>query len=74
MYIPAYYYVQSKTLGTGLHAETIMIAEQYGSHSKFVDVMMEALESEVLTDTERNKYEKAFDGALEYLYNNVNWI
>lgn len=46
IYIPAYYYVQSKTLGTGLHSETIMISEQYESHSKFIDLFMEALENE----------------------------
>ena len=27
MYVPAYYYLQSETLGQGKHAETIMIAE-----------------------------------------------
>jgi len=50
MYVPAYFYVQSETKGAGAEGETIMIAEQYQSHSKFVDVLMEALEDENLTD------------------------
>lgn len=37
-----------------LESETVMIAEQYSSHSKFVDVMMEAIEEEVLTDAEKH--------------------
>lgn len=45
MYIPAYYYMQSKTVGTGIEDETIMIAEQFLSHSIFVDVIMNALEN-----------------------------
>ena len=49
-----------------------MIAEQYESHSKFVDVIMEALENESLTENERSKYEEAFDEALKYL-NGVKW-
>ena len=47
MYVPAYYYIQSKSTGKpGLHDETIMITEQYESHSKFIDVMMEGIEEE----------------------------
>lgn len=47
MYVPAYYYVQSQTIGVpGLYGETIMITEQYESHSKFIDVMMDAIEEE----------------------------
>lgn len=72
LYVPAYYYVQTKTLsdqlGHGDHLETIMIWEQYESHSKLVDVMMEALESENITDNEKQKYEKSLDKALKYLY------
>lgn len=74
MYVPAYYYVQSKTVGhesnqegSAGRPESIIITEQYESHSKFVDVMMEAIENESLTDKERHKYEAAFDGALQYL-------
>lgn len=68
MYVPAYYYMQTKTIsGSDWNRETVMIREMYESHSKFVDVMMEALEAERLTDTERHKYERAFDGALAYL-------
>ena len=44
-----------------------MIAEQFESHSKMIDVIMEALEAETITDGEKANYEKAIDGALEYL-------
>jgi len=50
MYVPAYFYIQSETKGEGAGGETIMIAEQYQSHSKFVDVLMDALEEENLTE------------------------
>lgn len=29
LYAPAYYYMQSRTLGEGLHAETIMVQDQF---------------------------------------------
>ena len=44
-----------------------MLSEQYESHSKFVDVIMEALESETLTEDEKHKFEKSVDGAIKYV-------
>lgn len=48
-------------------AETVMISEQYESHSKFIDVVMEALESETLTEDEKMKFDKSIDGAIKYV-------
>lgn len=58
LYIPAYFYVQSKTTADleqmdnlkSKVGESIMITWQFDSHSAIVDVMLDALESEVLTD------------------------
>ena len=56
MYIPAYYYVQSKSTGVGgLSSETIMIMEQYESHSKFIDVVMDGIEEERVASKESVK-------------------
>lgn len=67
MYVPAYYYIQSKTTsqpvddmtkvkayskGHGHNVESIIITHQYASHSVFVDSMMEALDKDILTDDE----------------------
>ena len=52
LYVPAYYYIQSKTVGLqgSTQIETIMIARTYESHSAFVDLMLEGLEKEIMTD------------------------
>ena len=50
-----------------------MLSEQYESHSKFIDVFMESLESETLTEDQKHKYEKAVDGAIKYV-NNFIWL
>ena len=52
LYVPAYYYIQSKTVGLqgSTPIETIMIARTYESHSAFVDLMLEGLEKEIMTD------------------------
>lgn len=45
MYVPAYYYVQSKTTFQGGNKESIIITQQFEAHSEMVDIMMDALES-----------------------------
>lgn len=57
IYIPAYYFVQSQTLTKDGIDETIMVAQQYASHSQFVDLIFKGLENGVLTE-ERHEYDK----------------
>jgi hypothetical protein len=49
MYVPAFYYIQSSTHDVG-DGETIMVSQEYAPHSAFVDLFLDALEGEVLTD------------------------
>ena len=49
MYVPAYYYLQSRTL-TEDQGETIMIVDQYESHSQFVDLFMDGLEVDIVEE------------------------
>jgi hypothetical protein len=35
-----------------------MITQSYESHSAFVDLMLDALEKEVMTDDQRHEYDK----------------
>ena len=58
LYTPAYYYIQSKTNGEDGSTEAIMITQSYESHSAFVDLMLDALEKEVMTDDQRHQYDK----------------
>lgn len=52
MYVPAYFYVQSRTVGSKvalkrpMDEETIMIVEQFESHSKFIDLIMRGLDQD----------------------------
>lgn len=77
MYVPAYYYIQSRTSseplqdganvkayskGNGHHLESIIIAQQYVSHSAFVDTMMDALDKDILTDDELHHYDAKLTG------------
>ena len=49
MYVPAYFYIQSKTLHNANQTpETIMITDQYKSHSQFVDLLMDGLEDDIV--------------------------
>ena len=50
MYVPAYYYVQSKTSYMEDSKESIVIIQEYDPHSQFVNLMFDALEGEKLTD------------------------
>ena len=51
IYVPAYYYVQSRTLPVnGRSSDTIMITQEYAPHSRFVDLMLDAAEQDLLTD------------------------
>ena len=60
VYIPAYYYIQSKTIGKdgSTPIETIMITQTYESQSAFVDLILEGLEKEVMTDDQMHDYDK----------------
>lgn len=51
MYVPAYFYVQSKSLGL----ETIMMAEQYESHSKYIDLIFKGLDSHGLEEQDKEE-------------------
>jgi len=64
IYVPAYYYVQSRTEGEGIASETIMIAEQYESHSRLIDVFMDAIEGEDVTEEEEHQTHTVFDSIL----------
>lgn len=68
MYVPAYYYVQSRTVGKGLDDETIMLAEQYESHSKFFDVVLDGLETEDLTDDETHNMDRILYDLFSFLH------
>jgi hypothetical protein len=62
LYIPAYYYSQSRTVGDQkvysadftrakpMDSESIIITQQFAAHSALVDVVLKALEEEVITD------------------------
>ena len=57
MYVPAYYYVQSKTLGddnymSDVHGEgqSLIITHQYESHSEMVEMVFEGIDSKDWTD------------------------
>ena len=47
MYVPAYFYVQSRTQTEG-GGESILITSQYLSHSRFVDLFMDALDADLI--------------------------
>lgn len=49
LYVPAYFYLQSKTLAA---SETILLTEQYESHSQFVDLLMDGLEYDIVEEEE----------------------
>ena len=50
MYVPAYYYVQSKTTYAGDNQESIIITQEYLSHSRVVEMILDGLEGDMLTD------------------------
>ena len=67
MYVPAYFYVQSRTLGTKddygekkvmqrntklRHGEeeSIIFTHQYAAHSQLVDMVISALEDQIIID------------------------
>ena len=64
MYVPAYYYVQSQTVGKGIRDETIMMAEQYESHSKYIDLIMAGLDQNGLEEQDTEDKDR-FDQAIK---------
>mmetsp|Transcript_9315 Transcript_9315/g.14089 ORF Transcript_9315/g.14089 Transcript_9315/m.14089 type:complete len:125 (-) Transcript_9315:43-417(-) len=65
MYVPAFYYVQSRTLeaeGVDGEPETIMINQKFAAHSQLVDIIMHALPT--LTDDQENSYDKKLKNYL----------
>jgi hypothetical protein len=54
MYVPAFYYVQSKTTSTEGNQESMILYQTYAPHSNLVDIMMNALEEDVMTEKTAN--------------------
>ena len=70
LYVPAYFYVQSKTVGEGIHDESILLIEQYESHSKMIDLYMKGLDDHGLVDKDskdKAKFDQALKGAIEWM-------
>ena len=57
LYIPAYFYVQSKTVNESFE-DSIILTQQFESHSAFVDLMLNALEQELLTETNQHEFDE----------------
>lgn len=57
VYVPAFYYVQSKTTYERDNQESIIVHQTYAPHSVLVDYMMSALDEEKLTDDRKHEYD-----------------
>ena len=55
IYIPAYYYVQSKTNSD----ESILLSQEFEPHSQFVDLIFEAVEQGTVTDDKSHEWDAA---------------
>ena len=64
MYIPAYYYLQSRTNSL---SESILLTQQFAPHSEIVDMLFNALEENVLTDDKQHKYDQMIQQSGEYI-------
>lgn len=63
LYVPAYYYVQSKSIADD-ESETIIYNQQYASHSLMVDLILNGIEENGLDDTDHSSFDKM---AAEYM-------
>lgn len=68
MYVPAYFYIQSKTLGDdhyelseGRVGESILISHWYQSHSALVDMVFDGIDDNGWTDRDKNKYDNMLE-------------
>ena len=50
MYVPAFYYIQSKTTYQSDNKESIIITTEYPAHSQMLDLIFDGLEGELMTD------------------------
>jgi hypothetical protein len=57
MYIPAYYYIQSKTVYEGDNKESIIFTQEYAPHSRILDLVFEGLEDDVMTNDQHHDYD-----------------
>lgn len=66
IYVPAYYYIESKTLSNEGKGPSLILAQQYESHSKLVDMVLDGIQDNSLTDDEnyKHKYDKMLEGYL----------
>ena len=71
LYVPAYFYVETKTLSKGNGIEglgvSIIVNHQYASHSQLVDMVMDGIQDhDILGGEERkNKIDQMLGGYLE---------
>lgn len=80
LYIPAYYYSQSRTVGEQkvysadftrakpVESESIIITQQFAAHSALVDIVLKALEEEILTDDKAHQWDATMMNYLKNLY------
>lgn len=65
MYVPAFYYIQSKTLAK----ESIIYTQEYAPHSQMLDMIFDGLEQEVMVaNDEQSEWDKKMLKYLHQLY------
>ena len=74
MYVPAYYYVQSKTTaspevdssGNVRTGRSIILADQYASHAAIVDLMLVGLEEDSVGSDKAHPFDRAISKLFGY--------
>lgn len=71
IYVPAYYYVQSQTLGDSNYkdnkigtGQSMIVTHQYESHSAMVDMVFRGIDNKDWMDDETNKVDDMLKGYL----------
>ena len=64
MFVPAFYYIQSKT---EYGEESIIITEEYQPHSKLMEIVLDAMEADILTD-DGHSYDKRLNSMLNHIF------
>lgn len=69
MYVPAFYYIQSKTLTKEGTQESIIFTQEYAPHSQMLDMIFDGLEQEVMVENdETHEWDKKMLNYLHQLY------
>ena len=67
LYVPAYFYVQSKTLGAEKNlGDTLMVTHKYESHSRMVDMVFDGIENMQWISETNDKEDKVLTNYLDY--------